>query len=94
MEYIQIDVFNRYLEIKKDLMTNLDEVFNRQLYYTRKYRGNVLLDVHVGIGVNEDDTKKKEIQIFVRFKDYYIRDNIIYDEYGYFDSTIKTNLNE
>ena len=94
MEYIKIDVFNKYLEIKKDIMANLPDVFNRANYYTHKYRGNVLLDVHVGVGLAQDDPSKKEVQIFVRFKGFYIKDNLIYNNKEYFDSTIKTNLNE
>jgi hypothetical protein len=33
-------VFNRYLEIKQDLLINLKEVFYKQHTYTHKYRGN------------------------------------------------------
>mgnify|MGYP003637992015 CR=1 FL=1 len=93
MEHIQIDIFNKYLTIKKDIIANIVDVYNRQHYYTHKYRGNVLLDVHVGVGLAEDSSKK-EVQIFVRFKGYYIKDNIIYDNKKFFSSTIKTNLNE
>jgi len=93
----RLGVFNKYLEIKKDIMQNLFEVYNRQHYYTHKYRGNILLDVNVAVGDYYEDSTKKEIQIFVRFKDLYIKDNIIYTEKpitGYFNSTIKTNLHE
>ena len=92
MEYIQLDVFNKYLEIKKDILDNLKDVYNRQVYYTHKYRGNLLLDLHVGIGEAEEYESKKEIQIFIRFKNYYIKDNIVYDHNNFFKSTIKTNL--
>jgi hypothetical protein len=94
MEYIQLDVFNKYLDIKKDLMDNISEVYNRKHYYTHKYRGTRDLDLHVGVGNNLIDPSKKEIQIFLRFKKYYIKDNIIYDGMNYFKSIIKTNLNE
>ena len=35
---IENDVFNKYLEIKQDLVNNLSTIFNRQHYYTHKYR--------------------------------------------------------
>jgi hypothetical protein len=94
MDYIKLDLFNKYLGIKKDIVDNLPDVYNRQNYFTRKYRGNLALDLHVGIGNNFADNTKKEVQIFLRYKGIYIKDNIIYDERDYFRSTIKTNLNE
>lgn len=93
MEYIKIDIFNKYLEIKKDIMSNITDVYNRQNYFTHKYRGNAILDIHVGVGLAEDPSKK-EIQIFIRFKKYYIKDNLVYDSTGFFNSTIQTNLHE
>lgn len=93
MEYIKIDIFNKYLEIKKDLMSNLKEVYYRQNYYTRKYRGNRWTDINVSIGESENG-KYKEIQIFVRYKGYFIRENIKYNDSGYYQAEIKTNLHE
>jgi hypothetical protein len=68
-------VFNKYLEIKNDLVNNFKEVFNRQKYYSRKYRGNKYCDINVAI---EDVTpnKTKLIQIFVRRDGFWVRDRI------------------
>tara|TARA_R110000772_G_scaffold54130_2_gene123593 strand:+ start:2241 stop:2525 length:285 start_codon:yes stop_codon:yes gene_type:complete len=94
MEHTKIEVFNKYLEIKKDLMANLEEVYNRSNYYSKKYRGNILTDINVGIGEAEYGGTDKAIQIYVRHNGFFIKDNIIYNSKGLFKSTIKSNLYE
>ena len=84
------EVFDKYLEIKQDLINNLGDIFNRQHTYTHKYRGNLLTDINVGLDITED--RKKIIQIFVRHDNMWIRDRLIFDSKGYFESNIKTNL--
>lgn len=85
------NVFDKYLEIKQDLISNLGDIFNRQHTYTHKYRGNLLTDINVALSVTEDN--KKVIQIFVRNNGLYIRDRLIYDNNGIIKSEIKTNIN-
>lgn len=70
-------VFHKYLEIKSDLVNNFKEVFNRQQYYTHKYRGNVTTDINVAIDITPERTKI--IQIFVRRDGYWIKDRIEFD---------------
>lgn len=72
-------------------MENLSDVYNRQHYFTHKYRGNLLTDINVGVGL-ADNGSDKTIQIFVRHKKLYIRENIIYNSNGLFKTVIKTNL--
>lgn len=83
-------VFYKYLEIKQDLINNLNEVFLKTHYYTHKYRGNLNTDVNVAISENE--LKEHKVQIFVRHKGMYIKDVMTYDRSGLKDSIIKTNI--
>ena len=93
MEPIKLELFNKYLEIKQDLMNNLQDIPNRTNYYSKKYRGDIVTDINVGLGVGENG-KDYTIQIFLRHKELYIKDNIKYNLKGLFSSTIKSNLNE
>ena len=87
---IENDVFNKYLEIKQDLVNNLNTIFNRQHYYTHKYRGNILTDINVSLdfGPNND----KIIQVFVRHKNKWIRDVLTIRTNGEYYSEVKTNI--
>jgi hypothetical protein len=95
---VREEVFNKYLEIKQDLINNLNEVFNRKEHYTKKYRGNLLTDINVSIDYGPYN--EKIIQIFVRHGDYWIRDIIKYKRDRertigmYFESQIVGNLFE
>lgn len=94
MEPIKLEIFNKYIEIKQDLMNNLEELYNRQHYYSHKYRGNILTDINVAIGDAEEGSNLKAIQIFIRHKDIYFKENIQYNHTGHYESTIKTNIHE
>ena len=87
---IKNQIFNRYLEVKQDLLTNLKEVFQRSHYYTHKYRGNVLLDLNVGLSESEGGSKR--IQIFIRAKGLWIRDVLIYNSTGVIENDITSNF--
>jgi hypothetical protein len=89
---IKEQVFNKYLEIKQDLINNLEDVFNRQEYYTKKYRGNLLTDINVSIDYGPGG--EKIIQIFIRHKDEWIKDTLKYKRGGFFNSKIITTLND
>lgn len=84
------DVFQRYLEIKQDIINNLAEVFNKQHTYTHKYRGNLLTDINVSLDYGP--ANEKIIQIFVRAKGKWIRDKLSIFEGRLFDSDIKSNI--
>jgi len=83
-------VFNKYLEIKTDLVNNFKEVFKRQQYYTHKYRGNLLTDINVAIDITPHNTKI--IQIFVRRDGYWVKDRIEFDSKQIIDHNVKHNF--
>lgn len=89
---IKIDVLNKYREIKQDVINNLKDIFNRQHYYTHKYRGNRITDVNVSLDEAADNLKI--IQIFVRHRGQWIKDVIEFNGSGYFQSTTKTNIDD
>jgi hypothetical protein len=92
LENLKYDITHKYLEIKQDLMNNLQEVFLRVKYYTRKYRGNLHVDINVAISENELNEQK--VQIFVRRDGIWIKDVMTYNSKGLQDSTITTNMYE
>jgi len=93
---IKEEIFNKYLNIKQDLINNLAEVFNRKEYYTKKYRGNLLTDINVSIDYGPSN--EKVIQIFIRYEDEWIKDTIKYKRDKnlsngmYFESKIVSTL--
>jgi hypothetical protein len=63
----------KFQEIYQDLLIdNVNDLSNRQEYFTRKYRGNRLNDVNVGIWSIPHSAHI--VQIFVRNKDGYKRE--------------------
>lgn len=85
-------VFYKYLEIKQDLLNNLREVFNRQNYYSKKYRGNILTDINVAIDITPEGNKM--IQIFIRHDGYWIKDRVEFNREGIVNSIVKHNFYE
>lgn len=83
-------IFNKYLEIKQDLVNNLKEVWNRQNYYSKKYRGNLITDITVGI--MESSEGNKELLIFVQNNKKWIRDVLIFNRKEILKSEITSNL--
>jgi hypothetical protein len=90
MTNIENKVFNSYLEIKQDLINNLNDLWNRQNYYTHKYKGTRWSEKFIGL--SETSEGNKELLIFVRFKDIWIRDELIYNGRGIVNSKITSNL--
>lgn len=90
MNKLETELFNKYLEIKQDLVNNLRDVFNRDHYYTHKYRGTILTDINVSLA--EGPRGEKIIQIFIRSKGKWIKD--VLSLYGgqLHDNTVTTNL--
>ena len=87
---ISNDVFNKYLEIKQDIVNNLKDVFNKSHTYTHKYRGNIVTDVNVALDYGSNN--EKIIQIFVRHKHIYIKDVLTFKSGEHYESSIKTNI--
>jgi len=92
MNIIETEVFNKYLEIKQDLVYNIREVWNRKNYYTRKYRGNEITNINVAIEYTTEGNKK--LQIFVEHKKKWIKDVLIFNSKGIVSSNVKMNLGD
>lgn len=89
---VKVDLMDKFLEIKEDLVANAHEVNNRYEWYTKKYRGNRLNDINVGIfsGGNHNSI----IQIFVRTAQGYIRNQVTVDYRGrMLNDDLKVRLN-
>lgn len=92
-EKLKNDIFNKYLEIKQDLVNNIPSIFNRQLTYTRKYRGNIKTDINVGFYLLEYG--KHAVQIFIRHDNHWVRDVMVFnDRNKYLYSDIKTTIRQ
>ena len=89
----RFDIFNKYLTIKQDLVQDLVDVYNRQRYFSKKYRGDKFTDINVSVG-EDNESGLKMIQIFIRHKDLYIKENITFNFKGLYKGTIKSNLHE
>lgn len=83
-------VFYKYLEIKQDIIGNLTDVFLRQNYYSKKYRGSLLTDINVAIDVTPE--KNNLVQIFIRYKGKWIKDVLVFNRQGIVSSNITSNL--
>lgn len=90
MDNIENEIFTKYLEIKQDLINNLKDVFNREHYYTHKYRGNIVSDINVSLSLGAKN--EKIIQIFVRSKGKWIKDILSLYDSKLFNSEVTTNL--
>jgi hypothetical protein len=90
MTNVENAIFDKYLTIKQDLISNIDDVFNRQHTYTHKYRGNVLTEINVSLDYGP--LNEKIIQIFIRNSDKWIRDRMSIFKGGYYSSEIKSNI--
>lgn len=91
IEIIKNDVFNKYLEIKQDIINNLKTVFNKQDTYSKKYRGNAFTDINVGF--YPLDYNNHAIQIYIRHGDVWIKDVMVFNSQNkYTHSNIKTML--
>lgn len=75
-----VDIKNTYNKIEKDLIDNQNDVFLRYDYFTKKYKGDRLNDINVGLFLN--DNYQPVAQIFVRNKKGYIRTHLIFNREG------------
>lgn len=90
MDRVELAVFNKYLEIKQDLINNLSEVFSKQHTYTHKYRGNITTDINVALDFGPRN--EKIIQIFVRAQGKWIKDVLTILQGRIENDVIKTNI--
>lgn len=71
-----MDLDQKLTEIRKDLIyENGEDLSNRREFFTRKYRGNRLNDINVGIWDNIDKTIT--VQIFLRNKNGFRKEKYI-----------------
>lgn len=89
---IEIQIFNKYLQIKQDLINNLKDVWNRRNYYSKKYRGNEKTNINVAITDTEEGNKL--LQIFIGHGKLWIKDVLIFNSKGLVSSKITTNLGD
>lgn len=84
-----MNIKDKYKEIKNDITNNIDEVFDRAIYYCHKYRGDLNNDINVGF-IDEGDNNTT-VQIFLRNNEGYIKELIRVKD-GKYTSEIETNL--
>lgn len=66
-----IDIIKKHNEIEQDLLANEKDIFLRYNYFSKKYKGDRLNDVNLGLFMN--NYLEPVAQIFVRNKTGYIR---------------------
>jgi len=75
-----LDVEQKFNEIKEDLTVNQADVFLRYNYFSKKYMGDRLNDVNVGLYLDEGNVLVA--QIFVRNKTGYIKEKLMFNREG------------
>lgn len=75
-----INIQDKYNEIEQHIITNQKDIFNMYNHYTKKWRGNRLNDVNVGLFLN--DSNQPTVQIFVRNKTGYLKKHILFNKSG------------
>jgi|694.fasta_scaffold133414_1 hypothetical protein len=75
-----LDIQKKYNEIEQDIIENEKDIFLRYNYFSKKYKGDRLNDVNVGLFLN--DNLEPVAQIFVRNKTGYIKKHIIFNREG------------
>ena len=83
-----INIQNKYNEIEQHIIVNQKDIFNMYNYYTKKWRGNRLNDVNVGMFLGDNNIPT--VQIFVRNKTGYIRSHTFFNKAG--DTIIDTKI--
>ena len=75
-----VDIKNKVEEIENHIINNQKDIFNMYNHYTKKWRGNRLNDINVGLFLN--DSNQPTVQIFVRNSTGYIRKHLIFNRKG------------
>ena len=83
-----INIQDKYNEIEQNIIANQKDIFNMYNYYTKKWRGNRLLDINVGLFLGDGNVPT--VQIFVRQKNEYIKSHILFNKAG--DTIIDTKI--
>lgn len=72
-----MNLLEKFLEVKEDLLDNKKDLLNRFEYFIHKYRGNRLNDINVGIW--EDSRNKFSLQMFLQNKEGYVKNIVTFD---------------
>ncbi len=83
-----INIQNKYKEIEQNIIDNQKDIYNMYNYYTKKWRGNRLSDINVGLFLGDGNVPT--VQIFVRQKNEYIKSHILFIKAG--DAIIDTKI--
>ena len=74
--YTKEEVNTLHVEIREDIINNQDQLLNRLLHFTHKYRSqDRLLDINVGIFLN--DNYQPTAQIYIATDDIKIREQFV-----------------
>ena len=83
-----INIQNKVAEIEQHIIANQKDIFNMYNHYTKKWRGNRLNDVNVGIFLGDGNIPT--VQIFARNKTGYLKKHILFNKNG--DAIIDTKI--
>lgn len=75
-----INLQDKYNEIEQYIITNQKDIFNMYNHYTKKWRGDRLNDINVGLFLG--DSNIPTVQIFVRNTTGYIKKHILFNKAG------------
>lgn len=83
-----INIPNKVAEIENHIIDNQKDIFNMYNHYTRKWVGNRLNDLNVGLFLGDGNVPT--VQIFARNKTGYIKKHILFNKAG--DTIIDTKI--
>lgn len=77
---IFVNVMETHDAIIEDISNNIKDLFLLYNYYTKKYKGDRLNDINLGLFLNE--YQQPVAQVFVRNKTGYVRTQLIFNQKG------------
>ena len=83
-----INIQDKVSEIEQHIIDHQKDIFNMYNYYTKKWRGDRLNDLNIGLFLGDGNTPT--VQIFVRNKTGYIKKHILFNKAGDKINDIKT----
>lgn len=87
---VENEVFTLSMEVKTELLSDINDLLLRQNYFSKKFKGNRLSEVFVGYKLNDD--RNTVVTIFVRFRGKYIKDELVFNKRKLIDSTLTSNF--
>ena len=87
---VENEVFTLSMEVKKELLSDVDDLLLRQDYFSKKFKGNILSEVFVGYKLNDD--RHTVVTIFVQFRKKYIKDEMVFNNRKLIDSVLTSNF--